>query len=184
MGTVLSFSHDPSEALPFLDKYHALRPSDSAGLLALGTTYFRMKDYEAAGRWLKQAAVDEKTSAEAHYYLGRIARQEGHFDDAAAQLTQSAALKPDQPEVLAELGQVYAQMKKYPEAEKMLDKAVALDADSYPGNFGLLQLYVRTGDPRREEQSKRFDAIKGKSEEQYREMMRVIEIHPQGKPEK
>lgn len=184
MGTILSFSHDPSEALPFLNKLHALRPADSAGLLALGTTYFRMKDYEAAGTWLKQAAVSETASAEARYYLGRIARQEGKLDEAVAQLMQSAALKPDQPEVLAELGQVYAQMKKYAEAEKMLARAVALDADSYPGNFGLLQLYARTGDPRRGEQSKRFDAIKGKSEEQYREMMRVIEIHPQCKPEK
>ncbi|MDR3727355.1 MAG: tetratricopeptide repeat protein [Terracidiphilus sp.] len=184
MGTVLSFSHDPSEALPFLDKYHALRPADSAGTLTLGTTYFRMKDYDSASKWLNQAAASETASAEAHYYLGRIARQEGKLDEAVVQLTQSAALKPDQPEVLAELGQVDLQLKKYAEAEKLLDRAFALDADSYPGNFGLLQLYARTGDSRREEQSKRFDAIKGKSEEQYREMMRVIEIQPQGKPEK
>jgi tetratricopeptide (TPR) repeat protein len=184
MGTVLSFSHDPSQALPFLDKYHALRPSDSAGTLTLGTTCFRMKDYEAAGNWLKQAAASETASAEAHYYLGRIARQEGQLEEAVAQLQQSVALKPDQPEVLAELGQVDVQLKKYAEAEKLLDRALALDADSYPGNFGLLQLYARTGDARREEQSRRFDAIKGKSEEQYREMMRVIEIQPQGKPQK
>jgi tetratricopeptide (TPR) repeat protein len=184
MGTVLSFSHDPSEALPFLDKYHALRPSDSAGTLTLGATYFRMKDYEAAGKWFRLAAASDTTSAEAHYYLGRIARQEGQLDGAAAELTQSAALRPGQPEVLAELGQVYMQLKKYAEAEKLLDRALALDADSYPGNFGLLQLYARTGDARREEQSRRFDAIKGKSEEQYREMMRVIEIQPQGKTEK
>jgi len=184
MGTALSFSHDPSEALPFLDKFHALRPTDPPGLLALGTTYFRMKDYESAGKWLRQAAASDTTSAEAHYYLGRIARQEGQLDGAVAELTQSVAVHPDQPEVLAELGQVYMQLKKYAEAEKMLGRAVALDADSYPGNFGLLQLYARTNDPRREEQSKRFDAIKGKSEEQYREMMRVIEIQPQGKPQK
>jgi tetratricopeptide (TPR) repeat protein len=143
-----------------------------------------MKDYESAGKWLRQAAASDTTSAEAHYYLGRIARQEGQLDGAVAELTQSVAVHPDQPEVLAELGQVYMQLKKYAEAEKMLGRAVALDADSYPGNFGLLQLYARTNDPRREEQSKRFDAIKGKSEEQYREMMRVIEIQPQGKPQK
>jgi len=184
MGTVLSFLHDPSEALPFLDKFHALRPSDPAGTLTLGATYFRMKEYEAAGNWLKQAAISETASAEAHYYLGRIARQEGQLEDAVAQLKQSVALKPDQPEVMAELGQVDVQLKKYAEAEKLLDGALALEADSYPGNFGLLQLYARTGDARREAQSRRFDAIKGKSEEQYREMMRVIEIQPQGKPQK
>jgi tetratricopeptide (TPR) repeat protein len=184
MGTVLSISHDPSQALPYIDKYHALRPADAAGILALGTTYFRMKDYDSAIKWLKPAAIDGKTSAEAHYYLGRIARQEGQLDEAAAQLEQSAALKPDQPEVLAELGQVNVQRKKYAEAEQQLDRAIALDAESYAANFGLLQLYARTGDARREAQSKRFDSIKDKNEEQYREMMRVIEIQPQGKAEK
>jgi tetratricopeptide (TPR) repeat protein len=143
-----------------------------------------MKDYEAASNWLRQASASETASAEAHYYLGRIARQEGQLEEAVVQLTKSVALKPDQPEVLAELGQVDVQLKKYAEAEKLLGKALALDAESYPGNFGLLQLYARTGDARREEQSRRFDAIKGKSEEQYREMMRVIEIQPQGKPQK
>jgi uncharacterized protein HemY len=93
-------------------------------------------------------------------------------------------LKPDQPEVLAELGQVNVQRKKYAEAEQQLDRAIALDAESYAANFGLLQLYARTGDARREAQSKRFDSIKDKNEEQYREMMRVIEIQPQGKAEK
>jgi hypothetical protein len=75
-------------------------------------------------------------------------------------------------------------MKNYIEAKKQLDRAVALDSESYAANFGLLQLYLRTGDTRSEEQSKRFDSVKDKNEEQYREMMRVIEIDPQLKPAK
>jgi tetratricopeptide (TPR) repeat protein len=184
MGTVSTFWRDPAEALPFLDKYHALRPTDPAGLLALGKAYFHLKDYGSATKWLRQAMTDKKASADAHYFLGRIARQEEQLDEAVIQLKESLTLSADQPEVLAELGQVYLQMKNYIEAKKQLDRAVALDSESYAANFGLLQLYLRTGDTRSEEQSKRFDSVKDKNEEQYREMMRVIEIDPQLKPAK
>ena len=43
MGTVSSFGPDPTEALPYLEKYHALRQDDASGVLALGTTYFRAR---------------------------------------------------------------------------------------------------------------------------------------------
>jgi tetratricopeptide (TPR) repeat protein len=182
MGIVSSYAQDPAEALPYLEKYHALRPADASGILELGKTYFRTNDFETASTWMKQAAndIDVGMAASAHYYLGRIARRQDRLDEAAAQLMQSRALKPDQAEVLAELGQVYVEMKKYPEAERELDRAVQLDAENYTANFGLLQIYTRTGDMRREEQLKRFRAIRDKNEEQYREMVRAIEIHPQG----
>jgi tetratricopeptide (TPR) repeat protein len=179
MGTVSSFGQDPAEALPYLEKYHTLREEDAQGVLALGTTCFRAKDFPTASKWLKRAVNNANTAAEAHYYLGRIARQIGQLDEAIAQLMESAKLKPDRPAVLAELGQVYTQMKRYGDAEKQLNRAIALDANNYAANFGLLQLYARTGDSRREEQSKRFDAIKQENEEQARDMMRVIEVHSQ-----
>ena len=184
MGTVVSFSEDPSQALPYLDKYHVLRPRDTEGILTLGETYFRAKDYDSAAKWLKQAIADPKTAAEAHFYLGRIARQEGHLDDAADELKQSLALRPDFPDVLAELGQICVTKRSYPEAQSYFERAIQLDRDNYGANFGLLQLYARTGDQRREQQSKRFDEIKDKKEEQDRDMMRVIEIRPDGEPGK
>ena len=182
MGTLASFEHDPTEGLPYLRKYHSFRPDDSVGILALGTTYFRAKDYENASPWLTQASHRSRTAADAYYYLGRIARERGQLGDAIEKLKKSAVLKRDQPEVMAELGQIYVQMKRYAGAEKQLEAAIALDPDSYAGNFGLLQLYARTHDARRADQSKRFEAIKDKHEQESREMMRVIEIDPHGRP--
>jgi tetratricopeptide (TPR) repeat protein len=180
MGVVTDSAKGPNDALPYLEKFHALRPADAKGILALGTTSYRAKDFDAASKWLKQAETHVETAAAAHFYLGRIARQRGQFDEAQDELVQADKLGPNQPEVLAETGQLYLQQKKYPDAEKALDRAAALDPESYAANFGLLQLYARTGDPRREEQSKRFDAIKAKNEEQYRETLRVLEIRPDG----
>jgi tetratricopeptide (TPR) repeat protein len=176
---VSAFAQDPTQALPYLKKYHALRPQNPAGILALGTTSFRAKDFDGATTWLKQAATNPQTAATAHYYLGRIARLQGRLDDALAELNQSVRLKPDQAEALAELGQVDIQTRNYPEAEKQLGRALAINPDNYAANFSLLQLYARTGDSRREQQSKRFDDIKSKNETQYQEMMRIIEVRPQ-----
>jgi Flp pilus assembly protein TadD len=176
MGIVVSFSEDPSQSLPFLARFHQLRPSDPQGVLALGAANFRAKDYEIAAKFLHQAATDKATAADALFYLGVIARQEGRLDEAIAELKQSLALHPGQADALAELGQISALNHNTAEAQSYFDQALKLDPGSYAANFGLLQLYARTSDPRREEQAKRFDQIKDEKEERDRQMMRSIEI--------
>jgi tetratricopeptide (TPR) repeat protein len=178
LGTVISFSQDPSQALPYLTKFHALRPQDPAGVIALGTTYFRAKDYDTAATWLKQVTSDTKNSAEAYFYLGRIAREEGHADEAIDDLNKSLAARPDQPDVLAELGQISVTTRNFAQAAKYLNRAIQLEPENYPANFGLLELFARTGDPRREQQSKRFEEIKNQKEQWNRDVMRVLEIRP------
>jgi uncharacterized protein HemY len=108
---------------------------------------------------------------------------ENHLEAAKHELEQANSLTPNRADVLAELGQVFIASREYREAQSYLDRAVAIDAESYAANFALLQLYARTGDPRREEQSKRFDQIKAKDEEHYQEMMRIISVRPEGLPD-
>jgi tetratricopeptide (TPR) repeat protein len=183
MGLVVSFSADPSQALPYLTRFHALRPKDPEGTLALGAANFRAKDYDAAARWLHQSALSQKTAAEAHYYLGRIARQEGRLADATAELKRSLALQGNQPDALAQLGQISTQDRDFTQASSYFEQALRKDPDNYAANFGLLQLYARTGDARREQQSRRFDELKNMKEEQDKQMMRMIEIHPNDSPD-
>jgi tetratricopeptide (TPR) repeat protein len=183
MGTVVSYSSDPSQALPYLIKYQSKRPQDPAGMLMLGEAYYRGKDFDSATDWLKRAVSHPSTAPEAHFYLGRIARQQNRLDDAVAELKQSLAQRPDQADALAELGQISVTKREFSQASDYLDRAVKLDPDNYGANFGLLQLYARTGDPRRDQQSKRFDEIKSEKEEQNRETMRAIEIRPSDSPQ-
>jgi len=178
MGKVEPLAEDPAKALPYLQKYIALRPDDPQGTLALGAAYFRNKDYDNATVWLKRAEKVRSTEAEAKYYLGRILREQDKLEESLADLSAADQLHPDQPEVLAELGQVYLQMRNYPAAEKALDRSLQLDPDGYTANFALLQLYAFNHDTRRAEQAKKFNAIKSKNDEEYRETMRVIEVRP------
>ncbi|MFC5864991.1 tetratricopeptide repeat protein [Acidicapsa dinghuensis] len=182
MGLVVSFSEDPGQAMPYLLKYHTLRPQDPNGLLALGDASFRAKDYDTALTWLRQAVVHPATAAEAHYYLGRIARLQGNISEATGELKDSLQLLPNQASVLAELGQIAVSKGDNTEASTYLDRAVKLDPDNYAGNYGLLLLYARTRDPRLEQQSKRFDEVKNKKDERDVEMMRSLEISRDGKP--
>ena len=176
LGVIASMGNDPIEALPYLNKFHSLRPQDAAGILALGVAHFRAKDYTSATKWLKQAAPGMATAAEAHFYLGQIARQEGHLNEATREFKLSLSMRPDSADALAELGQIYLANRDYSHATPCYERAIQLDPDNYTANFGLLQLYARTGDQRRDRQSKRFDEIKDKKEQRDREMMRTIEI--------
>lgn len=183
MGQVVSYSSDPPQSLKYLERYHQFRPGDPEGILALGTANYRAKDFDTALKWLQQATADPKTAADAHFFIGRIARQEGDTAKAVDELTQSLALNPEQPEALGELGQINTLRRNFSEAATQMERALKLDPESYAANFGLLQLYVRTNDPRREQQSQRFDEIKNKREERDRQMMRTIEIRPDGNPD-
>lgn len=178
MGIVVSFSADPSKAIPYLTRYHSLRPKDPRGVLELGAASYRGKDYETATRWLREAVTDPTTAPDAHYYLGRIARQEGRLDVATAELKEALAMRPDQPDALAELGQISLQSRQFDQASSYFDQSLRKDPDNYGANFGLLQLYARTGDARRDQQAHRFEQIKDMKQEQEKEMMRVIEIRP------
>lgn len=180
MGMVVSFSEDPSQATPYLERFHALRPKDAEGLLALGTASYRAKDFDTASKWLRQAVGNAQTAPDAYFYLGRIARQQGRLDEAATELKKSLELKPDQPGALAELGQIHLTDQDPTQAEEEFRRALKGDPDNYLANYGLLQLYARTKDPRREEQSRRFEEVRNLKDQYDRQMMRVIEIRPDG----
>jgi tetratricopeptide (TPR) repeat protein len=178
MGIVVSFSADPSQAMPYLAKYHQVRPQDPKGVLELGAANYRAKDFDTAAGWFRQAASNKNTAADAHYYLGRIARQEGQLETATSELKQVLALEPGQPDALAELGQICVQNHDFDQAGSYFNQALGKDPDNYAANFGLLQLYARTADARRDQQARRFEEIKNMKQEQEKEMMRVIEIRP------
>ena len=180
MGLVVSYSSDPSQAIPYLKRYLDLKPNEPEGLLALGTADFRAKDYDTAKEWLNRATGNQKTAPDAYYYLGRIALQMGNLEDATAELNKSLSLHPHQADTLSQLGQISLTQRDFKQASARFEEALRLEPDNYTANFGLLQLYARTGDPRREKQSQRFDEIKNMKEEQDRQMMRMIQVRRDG----
>jgi tetratricopeptide (TPR) repeat protein len=180
MGSVITYSTAPAEALPYLKKYQSLQPNDANGLLALGIASFKLDDYNAAVSWLKQAAGHPSTAAEAHYYLGRAEQSQGHLEEAWKEFEEALRVSPNQPNILAELGRVALLQHNNEEAARYLNQALQVDPDNYLANYGLMQLYARTKDPRKEKQEERFNQVKDKQDQQELQSRRLFEIRRDG----
>jgi tetratricopeptide (TPR) repeat protein len=182
MGLASAFRHDPADAVPYFEKYLKLKPDDPRGKLALGAAFYRAKDFPNAIPWLSQAAKTAQTSTMAHYYLGSIALQQRRLDDAHQELESAIKADPKCADALAELGQYYFVQKDYPEAEKELQRALKIDPDHLAANFHLLNLYTRTGDARREAQTKRYDELQKLRDEKAQQFLRMVEVRPLENP--
>ncbi|MFN0084732.1 MAG: tetratricopeptide repeat protein [Blastocatellia bacterium] len=177
-GAAAAYLRDPSEAVPFFLKYLKLRPNDAQGRLMLGAVYVKNREFDLARAELRAASADQRAAPGAHYYLGRIARQQGALPEAARELQRALELEPRYAAALAELGQCRLQQREYPAAEQALQQALAIDADNYAANFTLLTLYSRTRDPRESAQAARFEQIKQRRSEKEQEFLRAIETRP------
>lgn len=178
MGLISSLGFTPEVAIPYLKKYHAMRPRDPEGDLALGTGYFRAGDLREASIWLRRAAKFSKTESRAHYFLGRILIQYGQYHQAVEQLKEAASVSNPRADVYVELGNSYIYLKEYAEAEKVLDRAIQLDPNSYNANLALLKVYSLTKDPRQSAQRKRFLAVHSEKEKEYVDALRTISERP------
>ncbi len=178
MGTLASLAQDPSKGLPYLLKYHSMRPGDPAAALALGAAYFRDKDFDNARIWLQRATASAGHGGRSPLLSWPNPSRGRRVREGSCGAHEIRQLKPNQPEVLAEMGSVYLQMHDFDRAQHEIDRALQLDPDSYSGNFALLQLYAIRHDPRRIAQARKFDEIKGENDEQYKKTMRVLEIRP------
>lgn len=176
LGIVAEQRADPGEAVPFFKKYCALRPRDPRGELQLGITYFESHQHSLARKELERAVQFRATAAAAHFFLGRIANDEGHYAEALRELHQALAIEPRYADPYAEEGIIDMKLKEYEAAERALSRALAIEPDHYAANLNLMMLYQRTGDQRAAEQAARFEEIRKKRVDDARLALRSIEI--------
>ena len=83
------------------------------------------------------------TEAEAQAYLGDLLYHINRADDAEAYLKQALAMTPDLPSAETTLGMVRVRQKRYDEAIKLLQQAVAADPQNYLAHFYLAEALNR-----------------------------------------
>jgi tetratricopeptide (TPR) repeat protein len=176
VGAVAQQRANAGEAIPYFKKYCILRPRDPRGRLQLGITYFRTHQDDQAQKELKDAAQHRETAAAAHFFLGRIANQNGAYSEALRELEQALTAEPNYANPYAEEGIIYMKQKAYAAAEKALRRALAIDPKHYAANLNLMMLYRRTGDKRSGEQTERFEEIRKKRAEGAKLSLRSIQI--------
>jgi serine/threonine-protein kinase len=121
----------------------ALAPELPEAHVAMGYYhYWSHRDYTQALEEFGTAAKREPNNADVAAAIGAILRRQGKWDQAVASLKRATELDPRSYSDLKELGHTYLVMRAYPEAERALNRAIALGPD-LPVAYGLLmQLYL------------------------------------------
>lgn len=81
-------------------------------------------DLSRAEQLLRHAVRLEPGAWRAHYYLGRIARDQGRAQDAAAAFTQALASAPPEPSVWVALGELYRRWQRPDLAQQVIEQAL------------------------------------------------------------
>jgi tetratricopeptide (TPR) repeat protein len=178
MGVVSLHRHEPSEAVPYFEKYVRLKPHDPRGRFSLGVARFYGNDHGGARRDLAAIAERPETAAGANYFLARITRQSRQLDEARRYVDRAIQANPAYADAWAELGLLQTRVGQYAEAEASLQKALSLEAENYQATVNLTALYTRTRDPRRDAQAARLDALQKKRGERAQDFLRMIEVVP------
>lgn len=155
-----------------------LRPHDPRGTLALGEAYYHSHALSVARATLLEVVGKRATAAGASYYLGRIANDEGKWQEADRYFHNAIHYNPDYADAYAMLGGIYLHEKKYSDCVKALHLALKLDPDNYRANLWLTALYEGTKDPRAEAQAERLRRLQKARDEEAKLFLRRIRVVP------
>ena len=81
------------------------------------------------------------------YLMGSLLFEEGKKDEALVYLKRAEKSDSTQPGLYIRLGEVYFQMKRFPDAERSFQKTLKIDPESADAYMGLSQCYLHTKRP-------------------------------------
>jgi cytochrome c-type biogenesis protein CcmH/NrfG len=135
-------------------------------------------DYDRCRAEMTRIDKDPKTEAGAAYFLGRVARVEENYDEARASLARAIRLAPSFGEAYAELARVYLGKDELAAARKAIDRALALDPESFQANSTLLAVLRLTHDPNAEKQAEHLHTLDAERSRRRELLLRTIEVRP------
>ena len=117
------------------------RPNVAHFLSLLGEAERKLGHPEAAVEWHRKALAADPKMNTVHYYAA-LAYMDMKKDDEAIQELEASIQSPYvAPELFLTLGSLYAQRKRYREAEEVCRKAIALDPNRSEAYLNLAQLF-------------------------------------------
>jgi TolB-like protein len=110
-----------------------LQPNSGETHLAQGVHYYLgYLDYERARAELLKAQRELPNNTEVYYFLARVDRRQGHWDDAVRNIVRAVELDPLNVEPLEGLGELYSNLRRYKEAAAIYDRALVQHPMSIP----------------------------------------------------
>jgi tetratricopeptide (TPR) repeat protein len=131
----------PDKAKAELELALKTRPGVAHFLSLLGEAERKLGAPETAIEWHKKALAADPKLNTAHYYTALAYIDLKKDDQAIAELEASLQSPYVAPELYLSLGSLYAQRKRYREAEELCRKAIALDPARSESYLNLAQLF-------------------------------------------
>ena len=139
-GTVLR----RDAATKALDNAQKLQPDSPETLLALGYYQrFVIDDWEAAKTTFRRVGEMLPSSSEVPMALGRIARNEGQWDESNSYFERALSMDPRNVELLAHAAWNYTMLRQFPTALKFYDRALDIvqnDSELVAGKASIYQV--------------------------------------------
>ncbi|MDT5270506.1 MAG: hypothetical protein QOH49_2692 [Acidobacteriota bacterium] len=161
LGVALLEQFKPKEAAEEFQRALKLDPRLALARTNLSIALFNVPDVDAARAEAERAANAAPDTAQPHYVLGLIAKQQGRIEDALASFRRVLAIDARDVGANVQTGQLLAQQRKYAEAAAAF--RVALAEEPYNGTalYNLGTALLRSG-AREEGQStmQRFQALR------------------------
>ena len=101
--------------------------------------------YGSARASLEKALELSPNNARALYYMARVEREAGHFNEEVADLQKVVAQYPQSRDARRELGVTYYHLQKSQEAREQFEALQAIDPDDVTAHYNLALLYSRLG---------------------------------------
>ncbi|MBA7658449.1 MAG: tetratricopeptide repeat protein [Calditrichaeota bacterium] len=127
-----------------VDQALALEPDLPEAHFALGRYYYHgYLDYDRALEQFTIALKGMPNHAHTRAYIGYVQRRQGKFEQALANQLKPYDLDPRSARLANDLANTYRLLRRYPEAERYYNRAIALRPDSFGSYSNKVWLYVR-----------------------------------------
>jgi tetratricopeptide (TPR) repeat protein len=133
-----------SQARAAVDRALKLDPDLPAAHMALGHYYYwgAVPNPDLALEEFKFVALSEPNNAYARSLIGALQAARGEWDQALENSALAADLDPSEPEWAARAGSFFLLARRYEEAEKYLNRSLALAPDLFEAHLNKIALHL------------------------------------------
>jgi tetratricopeptide (TPR) repeat protein len=145
LGVALLEQFKHKEASDAFKRALQLEPGLALARINLGIALFNIPELAAAQKELQAAIAIAPTAPQPHYLLGLAAKTQNQPEEAIAAFQKVLRIDANDVGANVNLGQLYAQQRKYPEAIAVLRTAVAAEPYNATALYNLGTALIRGG---------------------------------------
>src|SRR5690349_4029228 len=145
LGVALLEQFKHKEAADAFRRALQLDPGLVIARINLGIALYNIPDLPAALKELQAASAAAPSAPQPHYLLGLAAKTQNHPEQAIASFQKVLQIDPNDVGANVNLGQLYSQQRKYPEAIAALRLAVAAEPYNATALYNLGTTLIRSG---------------------------------------